>query len=74
MNHKGLGTRIHERFRKAGGVDLPTSARIPLTQAESHDRWVREQVRRGLDDTRPGKPHDDVMAEMSRIIGSAERK
>lgn len=43
-------------------------------EAESHDRWLREQVRRGLADDRPPVPHDEVMAEMEAIIDRAEQR
>lgn len=43
-------------------------------EAESHDRWLREQVRRGLADDRPPVPHDEVMAQMETIIDQAEQR
>lgn len=43
-------------------------------QADSHEGWVRAQVCRALDDTRPYTTHDDVMAEMDMIIDTAERR
>lgn len=41
-------------------------------QADSHDRWFRRKVQESLDDSRPGVPHDQVMAEMEAIISQAE--
>lgn len=43
-------------------------------QAESHDRWLRGQVRRPLEDSDPVVPHDEVMAEMEAIIEKAEQR
>lgn len=43
-------------------------------EAESHDRWLRDQVRRGLADDSPPAPHDEVMAEMDAIIEHAEQR
>jgi hypothetical protein len=37
-------------------------------QAEAYDRWFRAKVAASLADTRPPVPHDEVMAELSRII------
>lgn len=42
--------------------------------AESYDRWFRFKVEAALADTRPGLPHDQVMAEMEAIIIAAERR
>ncbi|MDH1281657.1 stability determinant [Pseudomonas chengduensis] len=43
-------------------------------QADSHDRWFRRKVQESLDDSRPGVPHDQVMAEMEAIIVQAEAR
>jgi hypothetical protein len=37
-------------------------------EAEAYDRWFRARVEASLADDRPGIPHDEVMAEMRRII------
>lgn len=37
-------------------------------EAESYDRWFRAKVERSLADPRPGIPHDQVMAEMRRML------
>jgi hypothetical protein len=37
-------------------------------QAAAYDRWFRARVEASLADSRPGVPHDEVMAEMRRII------
>lgn len=39
--------------------------------ADAYDRWFRQQVQEALDN--PGKltPHDEVMAEMDRVIAEA---
>jgi hypothetical protein len=37
-------------------------------EAEAYDRWFRARVEASLADTRPPVPHDQVMAEISRII------
>jgi hypothetical protein len=36
--------------------------------AASHDRWFRAKVQQAMDDSRPGVPHDQVMAEMWAVI------
>lgn len=41
-------------------------------QAASYVAWVKAKVQAGLDDPRPGIPHDQVMAEMEAIIVEAE--
>jgi hypothetical protein len=40
-------------------------------QAEEYDRWFRAKVQRSIDN--PGRltPHDQVMAEMERVIAEA---
>ncbi len=44
-------------------------------QAEAYDRWFRAKVEASLADKRPPVPHDEVMAELSRIIAEkANRK
>jgi hypothetical protein len=37
-------------------------------EAEAYDAWFRAKVREALDDSRPGIPHEQVMAEMQAII------
>ncbi len=39
-------------------------------QAASYDAWFRRKVEASLADTRPGVPHDQVMAEVRAIIES----
>ena len=39
-------------------------------EAEAYDRWFRAKVQAALDDTTPGIPHDEVMAEMRALIDS----
>ncbi|WP_348533132.1 stability determinant [Halomonas sp. 11-S5] len=39
-------------------------------QADSYDRWFREQIR---EPPRPSIPHDDVMAEMRELIAAKRR-
>lgn len=43
-------------------------------QADSYDRWFRAKVQAALDDSRPGIPHDEVMAEMRALIASKRKK
>ncbi len=43
-------------------------------QAESYDRWFREQVRSSLDDPRPSIPHDEAMAKIEAILQAAEKR
>ncbi len=42
-------------------------------QAEAYDRWLRAKVQASLDDPNPSLPHDEVMAELDRIIAEAEQ-
>lgn len=37
-------------------------------EAESYDRWFRARVQASLDDPRPNIPHDEVIAEMRRLV------
>lgn len=39
-------------------------------QAASHDAWVRREIEASLADDSPTIPHDQVMAEMDRLIQS----
>jgi len=34
----------------------------------SYDRWFRAKVQEALDDTRPGIPHDEAMAQIDRWL------
>ena len=43
-------------------------------QADSYDRWFRAKVQAALNDTSPGIPHDEVMAEMQALIESNLQK
>ncbi len=43
-------------------------------QADSYDKWFREQVRASIDDPRPGIPHDEVMARLDAIIEAAAKR
>lgn len=43
-------------------------------EAEAHDRWFRAKVEASLRDTRPGIPHDQVMAEMDAMLAEAEQR
>jgi hypothetical protein len=42
--------------------------------AEAYDAWFRAKVQASLDDPGPGIPHDEVMAEMQKLIDEAKRK
>ena len=43
-------------------------------EAEAYDQWFRPKVQASLDDSRPGIPHDQMMAEMDAIIEAAEQQ
>lgn len=57
---------------------LEVSMSIPLSpivsefeteeQAASYDRWFRAKVQASIDDPRPSIPHDEVMAEVERML------
>ena len=38
-------------------------------EAEAYDHWFRQKVEAAMKDTRPGIPHDEVMAELRAITG-----
>ena len=40
-------------------------------EADAYDKWFREKIEEALKDDRPGIPHEDVMAEMKRVIAEA---
>ncbi|MGJ8518415.1 type II toxin-antitoxin system RelB family antitoxin [Carnimonas bestiolae] len=42
--------------------------------ADSYDKWFREKIERSLADTRPGVPHDQLMAELDEIIAKTESR
>lgn len=42
--------------------------------AESYDRWFRTKVEKALANPGPGTPHDEVMAEMRKIIEEKSAK
>ena len=37
-------------------------------QAASYDRWFRAKVQASIDDPRPNIPHEQVMAEVERML------
>lgn len=43
-------------------------------EAEAYDRWFRAKVEASLADPRPGIPHDEVMAEMRKLIAEKSGK
>ncbi|MDP2832728.1 MAG: antitoxin [Pseudomonadota bacterium] len=43
-------------------------------QEASHTTWLKAKVQASLGDTRPGIPHDEVVAEMDAIIAEAETR
>jgi hypothetical protein len=43
-------------------------------QEDSYTAWLKAKLQASLDDTRPGVPHDQVMAEMEAIILAAEER
>lgn len=42
--------------------------------AEAHDRWFRAQVQASLNDADECTAHDQVMADMDRLIAEAEAR
>ena len=42
--------------------------------ADAYDRWYRAKVQESLDDSRPGIPHDQVMAQMDALIAKYEAR
>jgi hypothetical protein len=44
------------------------------SQAEAHDRWFRAQVQASLNDADECTAHDQVMADMDRLIAEAETR
>ena len=45
-----------------------------LEQEASYIVWLKAKVQASLDDTRPGIPHDQVMAEMDALIAESESR
>jgi hypothetical protein len=43
-------------------------------EAEAYDRWFRAKVQASLDDPRPNIPHDQVMAEMQKLLDDKKRE
>ncbi|MFZ6776219.1 antitoxin [Undibacterium sp. Ji83W] len=39
-------------------------------EAASYDAWFRAKVQKSIDDPRPGIPHDQVMADMRKLLES----
>jgi prophage antirepressor-like protein len=37
-------------------------------EAEAHDAWVRAKVEKALASTKPGIPHDEVMAKAQAVL------
>lgn len=43
-------------------------------QEANYIAWLKAKAQASLDDTRPGIPHDEVMAEIDAIIAEAETR
>jgi len=56
----------------AASIDPRVSEFSTEAEAASYDHWFRAKVQAALNDSRPGIPHDEVMAEMEAIIVQAE--
>ncbi len=41
-------------------------------KSASYDRWFCAKVQEAINDTQPGVPHDQVMAEMDALIAQIE--
>ena len=39
-------------------------------QAASYDHWFRAKVLASLNDDRPARPHDTVMAQLKKIVAA----
>lgn len=47
----------------------PIVSEFESEEAEAaYDAWFRKKVQKALDDPRPGRPHDEVMAEMRAML------
>lgn len=44
-----------------------------VEQAEAYEKWLREKVAKSLADKRPPVPHDEVMAEVQKIIDDRKK-
>ncbi|MFM0516783.1 MULTISPECIES: stability determinant [Caballeronia] len=55
-------------------LDPIVSEFATVEEAEAYDQWFREKVRRSMADTRPRVPHDQVMAEVEKVITEAEKR
>jgi len=47
---------------------LSSPSQIPPAPELSHDDWVRDRVRRSLEDPRPSIPHEKVMRQMRALL------
>jgi hypothetical protein len=43
-------------------------------QAASYDRWFCRKVQDSLEDSGPGTPHEQMMAEMEAVISQSEKQ
>jgi DNA-damage-inducible protein J len=76
-----LKTRATQALDRVG-LSMSDAVRILLTRVaaegglpaglasdpQAHDAWFRAKVREALDETGPGLPHDQVMAEAQALI------
>jgi hypothetical protein len=54
---------------------FPTASEFETKeQAASYDRWFRRKVQDSLEDSGPGTPHDQMMAEMEAVISQSEKQ
>jgi hypothetical protein len=53
----------------------PLVSEFETVEAEaSYTAWLQAKVVASLADSRPGVPHDEVMAEMEAVIAAAEAR
>lgn len=37
-------------------------------ESKAHDKWFKTKVREALEDNTPDEPHQNVMADMKRVV------
>lgn len=52
----------------------PIESEFPTSEeAEAHDQWFRDKVRKALNSDEPSLPHEEVMEQMRTVIDRKRR-
>ncbi|KAB8063420.1 type II toxin-antitoxin system RelB family antitoxin [Janthinobacterium violaceinigrum] len=53
------------------GTPSSTTSEFETTEAaETYDRWFRAKVATSINDDRPARPHEAVMAQLRKIVAA----